>query len=260
MQTRTGPEKAIIRAPRRSLDRITRHWQRLGAEDPLWAVYVAPDTRDGGWDNDAFFATGRSEIARVVALLASHGSPASYRVALDFGCGVGRLSQPLATVFDRVIALDVSEPMLDRGRELSAEYTNIEFVLNQRDDLRFLPDASVDLVYSSLVLQHLPRALAARYLAEFIRVLRPGGVVLAQVATRPTASLKGLAFRCLPAPVVGALQRVLLHYPAPMRMQAMPERWMRRKVAAAGGRIAAQENDSTYGGHWIYTRYLIERR
>ena len=39
-------------------------WETLGREDPLWAVYVAPGTRDGGWELDDFLSTGRSEVER----------------------------------------------------------------------------------------------------------------------------------------------------------------------------------------------------
>src|SRR4051794_25391105 len=172
----------MSRLHRRSLRTVTRHWRRLGAEDPMWAVYVAPSTRGGSWDTDEFFATGRAEIARVMSFVTDAGVSTPTRVAVDFGCGVGRLSQPLADRFERVIAVDVSEPMLAQARELSGAYANIDFRLNQRDDLGFLTSDSVDLVYSSLVLQHLPRHLAAGYLGEFLRVLSRDGVAVVQVA------------------------------------------------------------------------------
>ena len=243
----------------RDLDRITRHWEQLGADDPLWAVYVAPGTRGGAWDVDEFFATGREEVARVMSFLEAHDVPASRTTAVDFGCGVGRLSQPLADQFDRVIGVDVSEPMLAQARALVRGRGDIEFVLNQRADLSFIPDESVDLVYSSLVLQHLSRPLAAGYLAEFVRVLATDGAAVVQVATRPTRSVKGWAFRALPPSLTGFLQRRLLKYPAPMRMQAMSDRWVRTQVRSAGGRVIASETDPSYKGHWVYTRYLIQR-
>jgi hypothetical protein len=77
------------------------------------------------------------------------------------------------------------------------------------------------------------------------------------LATRPTASAKGWADRLLPAPVTGWLQVHVLGYPAPMRMEAMPTTWVHTQVAAAGGRIVGQSEDSSYGGHWTYTRYVI---
>jgi ubiquinone/menaquinone biosynthesis C-methylase UbiE len=245
----------------RRLTRLSRHWHRLGDTDPLWAVYVAPDTKNEQWDLPAFLRTGRDEVDRVLAGLPRQ--PAGHRLALDFGCGVGRLSQALAEHFDQVIGVDVSAPMLRRAAELAADSPvrdRLEFRLNDRPDLALLADASVDLVYSSLVLQHLPRSLAAGYLGEFVRVLRPGGLVVVQVASAPTRSVKGWAFRLLPAPVLGVLQRLLLRYPAPMRMQAMPDRWFAAVVSAAGGRVIDSAEDASYGGHWVYTRYLVEHR
>jgi SAM-dependent methyltransferase len=243
----------------RHLDRISHNWQQLGAEDPLWAVYVAPGTQGGRWDVESFLATGRAEVGRVLSSLTRLGVPTSRNTALDFGCGVGRLSQPLAQEFDRLISVDVSEAMLNRARELDRSGGNVEFVLSRKPDLGFVPDASVDLVYSSLVLQHLPRSLSGRYLAEFVRVLAPGGVAVVQLATRPTVSVKGWAFRLLPPAFTGWFQRQVLGYPAPMRMQAMSRRWVRRQIVAAGGFILEALDDPTYGGHWIYTRYIICR-
>jgi ubiquinone/menaquinone biosynthesis C-methylase UbiE len=244
----------------RRLGRLTRDWRRLGATDPLWAVYVAPDTKNQQWQLPAFLQTGRDEVNRVLAGLPR--PPAGHQVALDFGCGVGRLSQALAEHFDRVIGVDVSAPMLRRAAELAADCPvrdRLDFRLNERADLAMLADASVDLVYSSLVLQHLPKPLAADYLGEFVRVLRPGGLAVVQVASAPTRSVKGWAFRLLPAPLLGLLQRLLLGYPAPMRMQAMSGRWFDRVVTAAGGRVIDAVEDASYGGHWVYTRYLVER-
>lgn len=243
----------------KDLRRVRAHWETHGEQDPLWAVYVAPGTRGGNWDVDAFFATGRAEVERVWATLPVDGRPAGRRVALDFGCGVGRLTRALAEHFDEVIGVDVSAPMVDRAREFAQGNPRLSFVLNPRDDLSFVADGAVDLVYSSLVLQHLSRPLATRYLAEFVRVLAADGAAVVQVASRPTASVKGWAFRLLPVGVLGAAQRRLLGYPAPMRMQAMPDRWFRRAVEQAGGRVLSVAADTSYGGHWSYTRYVLAR-
>lgn len=249
----------------RGLRRVARHWRTLGTADPLWAVYVAPDTQHGGWDVEKFFETGRGEVAGVLSELAVTSRARRTGLALDFGCGVGRLTRALAAHFDRVIGVDVSEPMLLQARQFQSQRLEpatggeIEFVLNERADLSMIADSSLDLIYTSLVFQHLPRPLAVGYLREFVRTLRPDGVAVVQVATRPTISLKGLAFLVLPAAVTGFLQRRLLEYPAPMRMQAMPTWWIRRNVTAAGGRIVASNPDASYGGHWIYTRFVIER-
>ena len=70
-------------------------FERLGREDPLWAVLTVPEFRNNRWDPDAFFETGRHEINGVMAYLDSLGLDGPRELAMDFGCGVGRLSQAL---------------------------------------------------------------------------------------------------------------------------------------------------------------------
>lgn len=230
-------------------------WETLGRADPLWAVYVAPGTERGGWDIDAFLATGRAEIDRVLARLDSLAPSVPRGRVLDFGCGVGRLSLALAAHFDEVVGIDVSPAMLKRAREMAGE--RCTFVLNQSDDLASVGTDTMDVSYSSLVMQHLPRARALGYLGELIRVTRPGGCIIVQVASRPDWSLKGMIFRFAPTRLISWGQRRLLGYPAPMLMTALSDRTMRRTVGKAGATILAAEEDVSYGGHWRYVRYFI---
>jgi SAM-dependent methyltransferase len=230
-------------------------WETLGREDPLWAVYVAPGRRDGGWDMRAFLDTGRTEVERVLSRVRELVPVAGREHALDFGCGVGRLSLPLSTHFAHVTGVDSSPSMLARAREIAGH--RCEFALNRAPDLARFGDASVDLAYSSLVLQHLPRKNALLYLRELLRITRPTGCVVVQVASRPDWSVKGVAFRFAPPGLTGWAQRRLLHYPAPMRMTALSDRAVRTAVNAAGGTVLAVESDPSYGGHWQYARYYV---
>jgi SAM-dependent methyltransferase len=242
-----------------SLDEVKQDWTTLGAEDPLWAVYVAPGTRGGRWDVDEFFALGRQEVDRVFAEIAAAGLEPGNALALDFGCGVGRLSAALAGRFGQVLGVDVAQSMLDTARSLGRGGDRVRFVLNTAPDLRFVDTGSVDVVYSSLVLQHLPKALALSYLAEFGRILAPGGVAAFQVATRPTLSPKGIAFRVLPWPVIAWAQRRLLGYPAPMRMTGISRAEVERALHGTGACVVEAMADDSYGGHWHYTRYLVTK-
>jgi ubiquinone/menaquinone biosynthesis C-methylase UbiE len=240
-----------------NLGELRDDWTRLGAEDPLWAVYVAPGTRGGRWNVDEFFALGAQEVTRALGELEPLGLSPGRNVAVDFGCGVGRLSAALARHFAEVIGVDISAPMLEQARRLDRSEGRCRFVLNEADNLAFLADDSVDLVYSSLVLQHMPPQLAARYLREFVRVLAPGGVAIFQVASRPTMSLKGLVFRFAPWPAIRWAQRRLLRYPAPMRMTGLPRAAVEKALAPTQGRIVGLVSDDSYGGHWHYDRYYV---
>lgn len=238
------------------LERTRRDWTRLGSEDPLWAVLVTPESRGDRWAVEDFLATGRTEVDRVLERLRELGRVPAGR-ALDFGCGAGRLSQALRRHFDEVVGVDFSAPMLERARQLDPEGT-VSYVLNERDDLKRFEDASFDLAYSSLVLQHIPTDDAVRYFAELVRVVRPGGIAAIQVATRPDDSPKGRLASVLPLPIIRFVQRRLLRYPAPMDMYPLSPDQALRAVGDRGKVLATVEERET-GSHWINTRYLVER-
>ena len=122
-----------------SLDQLQDDWTRLGKEDPLWAVYVAPGTKGGKWDVDAFFALGRDEVDGVFAEFQRLGLTPGRHRALDFGCGVGRLSQALAEHVDEVVGVDISPTMLEKARELDRSGGRCRFVLNEATDLAVVP-------------------------------------------------------------------------------------------------------------------------
>lgn len=89
--------------------------------------------------------------------------------ALDAACGTGRYAEYLAERGHRVVGVDSSPEMLARAR------TRVPAGKFHLGDIRQLPipDDCVDLVVTSLALTHLPDL--APVLAEFARVLRPGG-------------------------------------------------------------------------------------
>jgi SAM-dependent methyltransferase len=89
--------------------------------------------------------------------------------ALDAACGTGRHAEYLASLGHQVIGVDGSAEMLAAARAKVAAGQFLE------GDLRRLPvpDRHVDLVVCALALSHVPELAAV--LAEFVRVLRPGG-------------------------------------------------------------------------------------
>jgi len=242
-----------------SFEQVRADWTRLGAEDPLWAVLVADDKRGGRWDADEFLELGRQDVARSRADLAGLGLPTTWDRVLDFGCGAGRLSQALAAHAAEVVGLDVSAPMLETARRLDRSGGRCSFVLSEDPDLRAFPEGSFDLVYTERVLQHLPRPVLETYLAEFLRVLRPGGVAVLHCTTRPLWTLRGVVWRFAPLSLVRWAQRRLLHYPAPMRMTALPESRVRALVASSGGRLVASIPVHEPETHWEARRYVVQK-
>jgi SAM-dependent methyltransferase len=243
-----------------SFEQVRKDWTTLGAEDPLWAVDVAPDKRGGKWDVEAFLEVGRQEVESAREQLGRLGLPTSWDRALDFGCGAGRLSQALAAHAGEVVGLDVSPPMLEKARSLDRTGGRVSFVLNEAPDLRAFPDGSFDLVFTMRVMQHLPRPVLEKYLAEFLRVLRPGGVAVVHVPTEPMWTLRGVVWRVAPTPVIRWAQRRLLGYPAPMRMTGVPEQRMAELAAANGGEVVEAGVFDEPQTNWRARRYVIRRR
>ncbi|MEU4336555.1 class I SAM-dependent methyltransferase [Micromonospora lupini] len=242
-----------------NLNDVRRDWTKLGAEDPLWAVLVQPGKRGGRWDVDEFLATGRADVEETTDWLGQLGLPTRWERVLDFGCGAGRLSQGLAPQADEVVGVDIAPSMLETARQLDRSAGNIRFVLNDAPDLSQFPDGHFDLVYSALVLQHLPRPAIDSYLAEFLRVLRPGGIAVVGLPTEPARTAKGLIWQVVPFGLISWAQRRLLDYPAPMSMTAVPDADMARLVAAHGGQIVGQRPDLPYTEDWVCTRYAVRR-
>lgn len=165
-----------------SLQQLQRTWDGLAQADPFWAVCSDPERRQGKWTREEFFATGRHEIERVLecvhslGLAIDRGAP-----ALDFGCGVGRLTRALAAYFLECHGVDISPTMVHLAQEFNQGSPQCKFLVNEGRDLRLFECGYFGFVYSSIVLQHIPTRHSRRYLQEMVRVTKPGGILVFQV-------------------------------------------------------------------------------
>jgi ubiquinone/menaquinone biosynthesis C-methylase UbiE len=229
-----------------------RDWNELAELDPYWAILTVPGTRFGAWDSDEFFATGATEIDGVMRHAAELGHPEGRARALDFGCGLGRLTRPLAGHFDECVGLDIAEGMVQQARRLNADVPGVSFVVNASDDLRRFDDQSFDLVYSVIVLQHVPdRGAIESYIGEFCRVLRPGGLAVFQLPSHIPKIFRlqwrrrlYLALRRLGLRAAFLYRRLRL---MPIAMSSMSEREIVALVTAHGARVLEVETVAASG-------------
>jgi SAM-dependent methyltransferase len=89
--------------------------------------------------------------------------PSRIDSVLDFGCGVGRNFPYLRTVARRIAGFDLP-PMIARCRELAEPVDVLS------DDWGTVSAARFDLVFASLVLQHIDVEAVRAYLADFARM------------------------------------------------------------------------------------------
>jgi SAM-dependent methyltransferase len=230
-------------------ERQERDWDELAELDPYWAILSRPGKRYGRWDRDEFFATGKAEAAALMSRAGELGHPRGHRRALDFGCGVGRVTSGLSTYFDECVGLDISENMV---RAAKAANEHIIFVVNRPGTLAGLPDGDFDLVYSLYVLQHLPgRAAVEDHIGELCRLVGPGGLLAFQLPSHIPAVYRlqwqrraYLALRRVGVGTQFLYNRLGLQ---PMAMSHLPEPAVRRLLEAAGLRVLAVDTEGLPG-------------
>jgi SAM-dependent methyltransferase len=234
-------------------ERQRRDWDDLAAEDLYWSILSDPDKRFEHRAAEAFFASGRTEVDGVLTRAAELGLPKMHGTALDFGCGAGRLTRALAERFDDAVGVDISARMIEEARTINSDCRNCSFELNVAPDLRRFGDASFDMVYSSIVLQHLPdRSSIAAYVEELIRVLRPGGLLAFQLPShiplhhrvQPRRRLY-VVLRQLGVPRNVLFRRLHLQ---PIAMKALSVAAVGALVERSGGRVVAVDTVTANAG------------
>jgi SAM-dependent methyltransferase len=110
---------------------------------------------------------------------------AGRRVA-DIACGEGYGSALLAAAAEDVVGIDIEPATIAHAARRYA-VPNLRFVAGSADALP-LPGASIDAIVSFETIEHLPADAQPRMLAEFARVLAPGGFLLLSSPNRPEYS------------------------------------------------------------------------
>ncbi len=153
-------------------------WNSAGAINAASAILSG----DEAWDQSSFYATGvswadehASFAEKAVGYSGGHARLSGLK-ALDFGCGLGRMTRAWSTRYDEVVGIDISEEMVMQARAANPN-GKIDFLVVDQYPFPFEPE-TFDFVYSTIVVQHIPLPHSLAYVSEFFRVLKPGGFCL----------------------------------------------------------------------------------
>jgi SAM-dependent methyltransferase len=172
----SDPSEGLSQTP---LEQLLLQEESLGGYRQFWEEAAVTDSLHAIADQDTpdtFEVSGKSDADRAWKVL-----PDSDAVVLEIGCGTGRVLQHLAGRYRAVHGIDIAGEMVKQGEHRLAGLPNIHFHQGNGYDLEAFADESIDLVYSALVFQHMPKTFAYNYFRETKRVLRPDGLFLFQV-------------------------------------------------------------------------------
>jgi len=100
------------------------------------------------------------------------------KTVLEIGPGAGRWTAPLQKTAKHLIVVDLSDKCIELCRMRFADCDNIEFFVNNGNNLSFLTDESIDFVWSFDVFVHINAWDTEKYLGEFARILRKEGLAV----------------------------------------------------------------------------------
>jgi SAM-dependent methyltransferase len=256
-------DKSLVQAGD-GISSVPNSWDQVAKLDALGVVLSERRKPHGSWALDEFFSTGEKVVSSVLDRCRELGIALKYDRALDFGCGVGRLTRAYASRFSKCVGVDVSGEMISQARELNKQFPNCEFVVNHSRNLPF-PDGSFEFVSSFIVLQHVPTEQEIlNWITEFLRVLSPGGTVIFQVPDKPSLRRRIQGRRRLWTVLrfLGLNQEFLYEKLGltPIRMNGVAPDKVKRALKQAGGEIIKVDEDSLAGDHYrSYTYFGLKK-
>lgn len=237
-----------------TLERIGKNWESLAKTDPMWAILSDPNKKGNKWDLNDFLATGEKEIGDLISYIETSLKIKGDRLAaLDFGCGMGRLSLALAKYYEQVIGIDISETMINLANQVLDGHRNnlngrVTYILNNSNAIP-LEDNKCDLIYSNIVLQHMNSDNALFYITEFVRVLKKDGLAVFQAPSK-CLSKGGNVFK---SPIEGCDEGVTID------MNMIPKSAVIKTVQDTGGRIVEIIKDNCAGPKFESFKYFVSK-
>lgn len=150
-------------------------WTQMASDEPYFSVLTDPSFLRSQMTQEAlerFWASGWPDIRWQLDVLEAHYGAFAPAAALDFGCGVGRLTRVMAQIAGTAYGVDVAPAMLDIARRdapANAIYTDV------------IPDVELDWVNSLIVFQHIDPRRGVAIIDQLVSRLRSGVAITLHV-------------------------------------------------------------------------------
>ncbi len=159
---------------------------------------------------------------------------------LEIACGFGRWTQFLKDQCEQLTAVDLAEHCVAACRDRFADATNIKYFVNDGSSLDFIPDASIDFVFSFDSLVHADRRTMEAYLSQLARILTADGAAFLHHSNLGSYG-PGFRFLALTPKVSGVMRRLRAVEYLHIRDPSMSAEHVAAFVEPLGLRCVAQE-------------------
>jgi len=240
-------------------------WDRLASNDAYWAVLT--DRTKNDRDLRSFFVSGQRDIVKIKEFMLRAGIDFPVGHALDYGCGVGRLSRALHESFDSVTGVDVSKSMLTKARELHPDDQYSIRFLNTVDF--FKETKKFDFILSLITLQHIDKAHMIPIIKHLGNSLSDHGKLVFQLPSRPKGleaihhwvrrSPLNLLHRFYSFLKGFILRRGVKQIEESMDMDGLSRNTVAEVLHSVGLKIVHCEEDHSAGPHWESFIYIVSK-
>lgn len=176
-----------------------RIWEFFGENDPYFAVNTISDMRSESIDEEklkVFFESGEDYVKKIWQEIEKHFiSGFSPHRALDFGCGVARLTLPIAKRSGETVGVDISINMLEVAAKNAdlLKIKNVSFIKGD-DELSKLT-GEFDFIHSFIVFQHINPKIGEVIFKKMVGMLSEGGIGVVQFGYADSVSTFAQKFR-----------------------------------------------------------------
>jgi len=138
------------------------------------------------------------------------------------------------------------------------------YLVNQSDNLSTFKNNKFDLIYTVITLQHIPTQLSTKFIQEFIRVLKPDGVLIFQVPSEFKADvpfIRKLVWQLLQKfpDFAVSFYRQKIKKTIPIEMYPINKSDVEKIINEANGKLIDINEDNLGGSNWVSYTYIVTK-